>query len=143
MGCRVHCTMYKVSRKRLRNYGRHWTIKIKPNMLPLKRIALSESFQVAAIIKKLPFAENEFNNYIKHKRKEMSVEDLIVRLQIEEENRDTGKKLNKVANVNVTPPYSPQSNGVVERKNQTLKEMMNALLESSRLSQNMWGKQFY
>ena len=34
--------------------------------------------------------------------------------------------------------YSPQSNGVVERKNRTLKEMMNAMLISSGLPQNMW-----
>ena len=38
----------------------------------------------------------------------------------------------------VTPPYSPQSNGVAERKNRTLKEMMNAMLRSSGLAQNMW-----
>ncbi|KAK9033709.1 hypothetical protein V6N11_049894 [Hibiscus sabdariffa] len=37
----------------------------------------------------------------------------------------------------VTPPHSPQSNGVDEQKNRTLKEMMNALLESSGLPQNM------
>ena len=37
-----------------------------------------------------------------------------------------------------TAPYSPQQNGVAERRNITLKEMMNALLLSSRLPQNMW-----
>ena len=33
----------------------------------------------------------------------------------------------------VTPPYSPQSNGVAERKNRTLKDMINAMLLSSGL----------
>ncbi|KAG8489480.1 hypothetical protein CXB51_017440 [Gossypium anomalum] len=44
---------------------------------------INESFQVATIIEKLPHAWNDFKNYLKHKRKEMSVEDLIVRPQIE------------------------------------------------------------
>ena len=39
-----------------------------------------------------------------------------------------------------TAPYSPQSNRVAERKNRTLKEMMNAMLISSGLPQNMWGE---
>jgi len=39
-----------------------------------------------------------------------------------------------------TAPYSPQSNGIVERKNQTLKEMMNAMLISLGLPQNLWGE---
>ncbi|CAM8930593.1 unnamed protein product [Rhodiola kirilowii] len=37
----------------------------------------------------------------------------------------------------VTPPYSPQSNGVDERKNRTIKEIMNAMLLSSGLPQGM------
>lgn len=39
-----------------------------------------------------------------------------------------------------TAPYSPQSNGIAEHKNCTLKEMMNAMLINSSLSQNLWGK---
>ena len=38
-----------------------------------------------------------------------------------------------------TVPYLPPSNGVAERKNRTLKEMMNAMLISSGLPQNLWG----
>ena len=39
-----------------------------------------------------------------------------------------------------TAPYSHQQNGVTELKNRTLKEMMNALLLSSGLPQNLWGE---
>ena len=40
----------------------------------------------------------------------------------------------------VTTSYSPQSNGVAERKNHTLKNVMNVMLISSGLPQNMWGE---
>ncbi|KAH1038811.1 hypothetical protein J1N35_040554 [Gossypium stocksii] len=63
---------------------------------------ISESFQVAVILKKLPPTCNDFKNYLKHKRMEMSVEDLIVRFRIEEDNRGTKKRLNNVAHDNVT-----------------------------------------
>ncbi|KAI3773047.1 hypothetical protein L6452_04245 [Arctium lappa] len=50
-------------------------------------MVMSEAFQVAAMIEKLPPGWVDFKNYLKHKRKEMSVEDLVVRLRIEEDNR--------------------------------------------------------
>ena len=53
---------------------------------------LSETFQVAAIIEKLPLTWKDIKNYLKHKRKEMSIEDLIIRLRIEEDNRGSEKK---------------------------------------------------
>ena len=38
------------------------------------------------------------------------------------------------------PLYSPESNGVGERKNNTLKEIMNAMLVSSGAPLNLWGE---
>ena len=45
-------------------------------------LIVNDAFQVAAIIEKLPPMWKDFKNYLKHKRKEMTVEDLIVRLRI-------------------------------------------------------------
>ena len=39
-------------------------------------------------------------------------------------------------------PYTPQQNDVAERKNCTLKELMNDILISSELPDNIWGKLF-
>ncbi len=39
-----------------------------------------------------------------------------------------------------TPPYSPQSNGLAERKNRTLTEMVNAMLDTAGLSKEWWGE---
>ena len=39
-----------------------------------------------------------------------------------------------------TPPYSLESNEVAERKNRTLKEIMNAMLVSSGAPLNLWGE---
>ena len=58
-------------------------------------MSLSESFQVAAIIEKLPPLWKEFKNYLKYKRKEMRLEDLIVRLRTKEDICAIEKKADK------------------------------------------------
>ena len=58
-------------------------------------MTLSETFQVVAFIEKLPPFWRDFKNYLKHKSKELSLEDLIVRLRIEEDNRLSKKKVEK------------------------------------------------
>ena len=73
-----------------------------------EEMTLSETFQVASFIEKLPPSWRDFKNYLKHKRKELSLEDLIVRLRIEEDNRLSEKKVGKNLEVSkanvVTPP---------------------------------------
>ena len=56
---------------------------------------LPETFQVATIVEKLPPAWRDFKNYLKDKRKKLKLEDLIVRLRIEEDNRQSEKMSNK------------------------------------------------
>jgi transposase InsO family protein len=38
-----------------------------------------------------------------------------------------------------TPPYSPQSNWVAERKNRTLTDLVNYMLDTAELSNAWWG----
>ncbi|KZV25894.1 hypothetical protein F511_30733 [Dorcoceras hygrometricum] len=53
----------------------------------------NEPFEVAAIIKKLPPMCRDFKNYLKHKLKELKLEELIVRLRIEEDSRISDAKI--------------------------------------------------
>ena len=55
-------------------------------------ISQVQEIQVAAIIEKLTPGWKNFKNYLKHKRKEMNLEELIVRFRIEEVNRGSEKK---------------------------------------------------
>ena len=40
----------------------------------------------------------------------------------------------------ITAPYTPQQNGISERKNRVLKEMVNSLLSYSGLNEGFWGE---
>ncbi|XP_075524497.1 uncharacterized protein LOC142556886 [Primulina tabacum] len=58
---------------------------------------INEPFQVAAIIEKLPPMWKDFKNYLKHKHNELKLEDLIVRLRIEEDSRTSEAKTHRRA----------------------------------------------
>uniref|UniRef100_A0A1S3X6C5 Uncharacterized protein n=1 Tax=Nicotiana tabacum TaxID=4097 RepID=A0A1S3X6C5_TOBAC len=55
-------------------------------------LVINEAFQVATMIEKLPRLWRDFQNYLKNKCREMKLEDLIVRLRIEEDNKATKNK---------------------------------------------------
>ncbi|GKB08782.1 hypothetical protein Tco_0837094 [Tanacetum coccineum] len=57
------------------------------HVIHVEGMTLSETFQVVAIFEKLPPSWVEFKNYLKHKRKEMSVEDMVIRLYIKEDRK--------------------------------------------------------
>ncbi|XP_070045863.1 uncharacterized protein [Nicotiana tomentosiformis] len=56
-------------------------------------MVINEVFQVAAFIEKLSPMLKDLKNYLKHKSKEMMLEDLIVRLRIEEDNKAAERSL--------------------------------------------------
>ncbi|XP_069149176.1 uncharacterized protein [Solanum lycopersicum] len=55
-------------------------------------LIVNDAFQVAAIIKKLPPLWKDFKKYLENKHKERILEDLIIRLRIEENNKATEKR---------------------------------------------------
>ena len=62
-------------------------------------MVVNEAFQVAAMIEKLPPSWNDFKNYLKHKCKEMKLEDLVIHLKIEEDKRNAKKKSRKSSTI--------------------------------------------
>ncbi|KAK2981104.1 hypothetical protein RJ640_021158 [Escallonia rubra] len=63
-----------------------------------KGIQVDEQMQVAAIIDRLPNLWREFQKGLRHKQSELSIVNLMVRLQIEEEARKQDKKNKALAN---------------------------------------------
>ena len=70
-------------------------IQIFINKIHANGMMINEAFQVVSIIEKLSPSWKVFKNYLKHKHKELSMEDLIVSLRIEEDNRKNDKFVGK------------------------------------------------
>ncbi|PKI36250.1 hypothetical protein CRG98_043362 [Punica granatum] len=71
----------------------HLEFQVLLHEIQAEGIALSESFQMDVVNEKLSPGWKDFKNYLKHKRKEMTMEDLVVKLRIEEDNKNSGKDL--------------------------------------------------
>nr|XP_009778687.1 PREDICTED: uncharacterized protein LOC104228001 [Nicotiana sylvestris] len=75
-------------------------------------MVVNEAFQVAAMIEKLPPLWRDFKNYLKHKRKEMKLEDLVIHLKIEEDNKLAEKKYrgnSTIMRANIVEETAPKS----------------------------------
>uniref|UniRef100_A0A7N2LRG7 Reverse transcriptase zinc-binding domain-containing protein n=1 Tax=Quercus lobata TaxID=97700 RepID=A0A7N2LRG7_QUELO len=57
----------------------------------LEGMAIDDAFQAVALIEKLPPSWKEYRNYLKHKKRDTSLEDLIVHIRIEESNQEKDK----------------------------------------------------
>ncbi|KAK0577230.1 hypothetical protein LWI29_029825 [Acer saccharum] len=66
-------------------------LKIIVNKLRILKIELPESFQIGAIIAKLPKSWKDYRKRILHKYEEMSLEDIQKHLRIEKESRARDK----------------------------------------------------
>ena len=83
------------------------------NDLKTEEIDLPESFVSGCLIEKLPESWRDYKNCMKHKRKQMSLEDVIVHIRIEEKNRqldraEKAKELNSKANLVESSGKKPQ-----------------------------------
>ncbi|XP_060183339.1 uncharacterized protein LOC132613339, partial [Lycium barbarum] len=93
-------------------------------------MVVNEAFQVAAMIEKLPPSWKNFKNYLKHKRKEMKLEDPVIRLKIEEDNKTAEKRYRKsspIEGANVVEDVAPKKN----KKRKSLLERRRILTRKS------------
>ncbi|KAF3676661.1 putative phosphoserine aminotransferase, chloroplastic-like [Capsicum annuum] len=79
-------------------------------------LIVNDAFQVAAIIEKLLPMWKDFKNYLKHKRKEMTVENLIVRLCIKDDNEDVERRSKGNSTINGAHIVEDDQNNPKKRK---------------------------
>ncbi|XP_021810132.1 uncharacterized protein LOC110753527 [Prunus avium] len=85
-------------------------LQIPIHELLTKGCFINEHFQLGAIIEKLTPSWKDFKIYLKHKRREMSMKDLILRLRVEEDHRkgDKGEVPVMEAKANVIETSKPK-----------------------------------
>lgn len=69
--------------------------------LAAEGMIINEPLQVALMIEKLPPSWDDFKHYLKHKKKEMTLEDLILKLRIEQDVRKSKRAYNSISEAHV------------------------------------------
>ena len=74
------------------------------NDLVTEDIKLPQPFMAGYLIETLPYSWKDYKNSMKHKRKQMSLEDVIIHIKIEEQNKtrdkaERAKELSSKANL--------------------------------------------
>ncbi|KAF3669803.1 putative phosphoserine aminotransferase, chloroplastic-like [Capsicum annuum] len=97
-------------------------------------LIVNDDFQVPVIVEKLPPLWKDFKNYLKHKRKEMAVEELFVRLRIEEDNKASERRSKRNSTINGAH--------IVEDDQNNFKKRKKAKQESNQTKKKFKGKCF-
>ncbi|KAK4388125.1 hypothetical protein Sango_2419100 [Sesamum angolense] len=104
---------------------------------------MCEILQANILLEKFPPTWNYYRNHLKHKKRYLTLQELINHMRMEEANHLKDKKISNSSvfiKANLVEPsesskdrfqHKAQQNGIAERENRTLKEMMNAMLLSS------------
>ncbi|KAF3661646.1 putative glucan endo-1,3-beta-glucosidase A-like [Capsicum annuum] len=82
----------------------------------LEGLIVNDAFQVTTIVEKLSPLWKDFKNYLKHKCKEMTVEDLIVQLRIEEDNKAAERRSKGNSTINGAHIVEDNQNNSKKRK---------------------------
>ncbi|PHU19944.1 hypothetical protein BC332_11095 [Capsicum chinense] len=77
---------------------------------------MNDAFQVAAIIGKLPPMWKDCKNYLKHKCKKMTIEDLIIRLRIKYDNKAAKRRSKGNSTINGAHIIEDDQNNPKKRK---------------------------
>ena len=93
------------------------------NDLAIEDIKLPKPFVVGYLVKTLPKFWKYYKNNMKHKRKQMSLEDLIIHIRIEKQNRnrdnvEKAKELSSKANA-LEEKSKPKNNRSIKQNSKT------------------------
>ena len=105
------------------------------NDLAIEGIKLPEPFVAGYLVETLPESWKDYKNSIKHNRKKVSLEDVIIHIRIEEQNRnrdniETTKELSSKANV-VEEKFKPINNRSRKQNSRTKPNASNKVHNST------------